>query len=396
MKAAIIHDWLTGMRGGEKCLEVFCEIFPDADLYTLIHIPGSVSKTIEDRNIKTSFIQNLPFVKSHYRFFLPFFPYAIESFNLKGYDLILSSSHCVAKGIIPPPDAPHISYIYTPMRYVWDLYDDYFGGERSGWFSKKTMGILAHYLRMWDAASSNRVDHFAAISNHVAKRVEKYYRRNADVIYPPVDCSKFTLSEKSEDFYLMVSAFAPYKRLDIAIDAFNRTGFKLKIIGDGQDEERLKGLAKSNIEFLGWQDDNVLKEYYGRCKAFVFPGEEDFGITPLEAMASGKPVIAYAKGGALETVIPINQGQGARGKPAPASSKQGGQVNPSTGLFFYEQTPEALIEAVNYFEENQGGFDKGSIRNHAMKFDRAIFKDKIKNYIMEKYEEFYRTKKGNF
>ncbi|MBI3815803.1 MAG: glycosyltransferase [Nitrospinae bacterium] len=409
MKVAIIHDWLTGMRGGEKCLEVFCEIFSDADLYTLIHIPGSVSKTIENRNIKTSFIQKLPLARKHYRFFLPLFPLAIERFSLKGYDLILSSSHCVAKGIIPPPDVPHISYIYTPMRYVWDLYQDYFGGEKAGWLSKKAIGILAHYLRMWDVTSSNRVDYFAAISRHVAKRVEKYYRRKAEVIYPPVDCDKFSLSEIPPSplltspfsppskgggmggglkggeggFYLIISAFAPYKRLDIAIEAFNRTDFKLKIIGDGQDEKRLKGLAKSNIEFLGWQDDNVLREHYAKCKALVFPGEEDFGIVPLEAMASGKPVIAYGKGGALETVIPINQRQEARGKK---------QEEKPTGVFFYEQTPEGLIEAVKYFEENENRFNKNSIRNHALKFDRAIFKEKIRSYIMEKYEEFYRTK----
>src|SRR3990172_2447787 len=326
MKVAIIHDWLTGMRGGEKCLEVFCEIFPDADLYTLIHIPGSVSRVIENRNIKTSFIQKMLGAIKHYRFYLPLFPLAIESFNLKGYDLIISSSHCVAKGIIPPQSVVNICYIYTPMRYVWDLYEDYFNKERTGWFFRKAIRIFAHYLRMWDFTSSGRVDYFAAISNHVVKRIKKYYRRNAEVIYPPVDCDKFSLSEKAEDFYLIVSAFAPYKRIDIAIEAFNRLGLGLKIIGEGQDEKNLMRIARQNIEFLGWQDDNTLKEYYSKCKALIFPGEEDFGIVPVEAMASGRPVIAYGKGGAVETVIPLNAWT--RGDNQKSEEKP-------TGIFFY-------------------------------------------------------------
>ncbi len=385
MKVAIIHDWLTGMRGGEKCLEVFCELFPDADLYTLIHTNGSTTKIIEDRNIKTSFIQKIPGVEKHYRSFLPLFPLAIEGFDLKGYDLILSSSHCVAKGIIPPPNAIHISYVHTPMRYVWDSYHHYFGKGRVNWFSGKVISIFAHYLRMWDATSSNRVDYFIANSNHVAKRIEKYYRRKSDVIYPPVDCDKFSLSEKAEDFYLIVSAFAPYKRIDIAIEAFNRLGLRLKIIGEGQDEKRLKKFAKSNIEFLGRQYDNTLKEYYSKCKALIFTGEEDFGIVPVEAMASGRPVIAYGKGGAVETVIPLNQKTEDR--------RQKTEENRPTGIFFYEQTAEALIGAVKFFEDNQREFDRNSIRNHALRFDRKIFKEKIRNYITEKYEEFYRTKK---
>lgn len=377
MKTAIVHDWLTGMRGGEKVLEVFCEIFPDADIFTLMHIPGSVSKVIEDRNIKTSFIQSLPLSATRYRHYLPILPLAIEKFNMKGYDLIVSISHCVAKGIIPPPDALHISYVHSPMRYVWDMYEDYFGRGRAGWFSKAMLIIFAHYLRMWDVSSSSRVDYFIANSNHVAKRIEKYYRRTAEVIYPPVDCSKFEISDGVEDFYLMVSAFAPYKRIDLAIEVFNRLGLPLKVIGDGQVTKKIKRLAKSNVEFLGWQNDEILKSYYAKCKALIFPGEEDFGIVPLEAMSSGRPVIAYGRGGVLETVVPLNRYQDKY----------------PTGVFFYEQTPDALIEAVKLLEENQEIFNSDMIRSHALGFDREIFKKKVKDYIHERYKEFNRDKR---
>lgn len=383
MKVAIIHDWLTGMRGGEKVLEVFCELYPDADLYTLIHLPGSTSKAIESMDIKTSYLQGIPGISKRYRSFLPLFPHAVEGFDLKGYDIVLSSSHCVAKGVIPHPGAMHVSYIHSPMRYVWDLYQEYFGKGRAGWLSRKAISIFAHYLRIWDVTSSARVDHFIANSGHVARRVEKYYRRSADVIYPPVDCGRFGVSQRDDDFYLIVSAFAPYKRLDIAIEAFNSLGLPLKIIGEGQDEKRLRGLARSNIEFLGWQKDDLIKECYSGCKALLFPGVEDFGIVPVEAMASGRPVIAYGKGGVTETVVPLNKPEvGAYGY----TPVQGSEENP-TGVFFYEQTVEALIGAVKIFEENQDRFDKKAIRDHSLRFDRGIFKNKIRAYVSGKYEE---------
>ncbi len=371
MKVAIVHDWLTGMRGGEKVLEVFCELFPDADLFTLLHIKGSVSEIIEKRNIKTSFIQKLPFVEKRYRHYLPLFPSAIEQFDLRGYDLILSCSHCVAKGVIPPPYAINISYIHTPMRYVWDMYSDYFNENRVGIFTRFVMPIFANYLRMWDVTSSSRCDHFIANSRYVAQRIKRYYNRDADVIYPPVNAERFMSSENLSDYFLIISAFAPYKRIDIAIEAFNRLGFSLKIVGTGQDERRLKGMAGENIEFLGWRNEDELVELYSRCRALIFPGEEDFGIVPVEAMASGRPVIAYGKGGALETVIPLEV---SRGK---------GQGSP-TGIFFYEQTPEALIEAVSIFEKNSDKFDSKAIRNHTLKFDKKIFKENIRDYIAEK------------
>ena len=267
MKIAIVHDWLTGMRGGERVLEVFCELFPQAHLYTLLHIPGSVSPLIERMPIKTSFIQNLPFSKGGYRKYLPLFPLAVESFDLKGYDFILSCSHCVAKGIIPPPDALHISYVLTPMRYAWDMYSDYFGGTRNRWIP-----FFMHYLRMWDVTSSQRVDHFLCVSKHVKNRIKNFYRREAEVIHPPVDTRRFTIQDRRGDFFLIVSALTPYKRIDLAIEAFNQLGYPLRIIGSGPDEKRLRSMARSNVAFLGWQPDDVVADFYSKCRALIFPG----------------------------------------------------------------------------------------------------------------------------
>jgi glycosyltransferase involved in cell wall biosynthesis len=366
MRVAIVHDWLTGMRGGERCLEVFCELFPQAHLYTLVYIPGSVSSLIAQMPIKTSFIQNLPFSRSGHRKYLPLFPMAIERFNLKGYDLILSCSHCVAKGIIPPPDGLHISYVLTPMRYAWDMYGDYFGEKKN-----RMVTFFFHYLRMWDVTSSQRVDYFLCISKHVENRIRKFYRREAEVIHPPVDTKRFKLQDKKEDYFLIVSNFAPYKRVDLAIEAFNRLGYPLKIIGLGPEEKKLRSKARSNVEFLGWLPDGAVADWYSRCRALIFPGEEDFGIVPLEAMACGKPVIAYGRGGALETIIPYDQ-------------KVESAEKPPTGVFFQEQNVDALIDAVKWFGRIEPEFDPAAIRNHALQWDREIFKEKIKKSIFEK------------
>ena len=380
MKIAIIHDWLTGMRGGEKCLEVLCKLYPSADIFTLLHIPGKVSPVIESHRIHTSFIQNLPFSKSKYRYYLPLMPFAIEAFDLKGYDLILSSSHCVAKSVKPGPSSMHICYCHTPMRYIWDQFDQYFGKGKSSWFAATAMKFIRGWLQRWDVKTSRRVNHFIANSRHVQKRIKKYYNQEAAIIHPPVDTGLFTpdTNEKKENYFLIVSAFAPYKRLDLAVNAFNQLNLPFFVIGEGQDSKRLKEMAKPNIHFEGWLDNTQIRSYFARCRAFIFCGEEDFGITLLEAQAMGRPVIALGRGGALETVVPDSQSWKLEtGIDKIATSKP-------TGVFFYEQTPEALIKAIQHFESIESQFDANAIRTHAQKFDVSVYTERMKTFIEKK------------
>lgn len=303
-------------------------------------------------------------MKRHYRSYLPLFPLAVESFRLEGYDLVISTSHCVARGVIPNPEAVHVSYCFTPMRYIWDRRFDYFG--RLGVVKGAVVGFVLHYLRRWDVSTVPRTDHFLAISEFVRKRILSYYGRNAAVVYPPVDCRRFQPAQRRGEYYLLMSAFAPYKRMDQAILAFNRLGRRLLIVGKGQEEKRIKRLAGRNIEVLGWVPDERLPALYAGCRALIFPGIEDFGLIPVEVQAAGRPVIAYGEGGVLESVVPYVD-----------------REHPGSGLFYGEQTPEAIIKAVRAFEKVEDDFDPQWIHQHAMRFGRERFTREFSAHIDE-------------
>lgn len=371
IKVALIHDWLNGMRGGEKCLEEIIKLFPEADLFTLIHTKGKLSPQIERMNIETSFIQRLPFSEKHYRYYLPFFPLAIESFDLREYQLVISTSHCVAKGVITRPETCHICYCFTPMRYAWDQYHSYFG-HLSG-PKASLMDFFLSRLRTWDISSSNRVDHFMTISHYVGRRIWKYYRRQAQVVYPPVDSDFFSLSSDEGSYYLVVSALTPYKRLDLVVKAAGDLAWPVKIVGTGPEEGRLRKMAGANVEFLGWLKQDDLRSAYQGCRAFLFPGEEDFGLTPLEAMSCGKPVIGFGRGGVTETVIPFD---GHKGK----------NLNP-TGVFFDSQDPKSLAAAVRLYEENRTAFDPDQIRMRALNFSPDRFRKSMIKAINESFNK---------
>jgi glycosyltransferase involved in cell wall biosynthesis len=372
-RIALVHDWLTGMRGGERCLEVFCEIFPDADLFTLVHLPGVMSPTIERMSIHTSWLQYMPHVGRYYRYLLPLFPLAIRQFRLAQYDLVLSSSHAVAKGVRCRDRPLHVCYCFTPMRYIWDQSHIYFPRPQ---FSRVQWALLQaafRYLRAWDVKTAQDVDEFIAISNHIAAKIRAYYNRGATVIPPPVDCGFFKPDfpqGQPDGSFLLVSALVPYKRVDLAVQAFNRLRLPLVVIGTGPERQRLERLATSYARFIGWQPDEVVREYYRRCQALIFPGEEDFGIVPLEAQACGRPVIAFGKGGVLETVIALNR-----------PTVEGGPDAAPTGVFFYEPTVEALCDAVSLFQRHSTAFSPDAMRGNALRFNRPMFKEKIKTFL---------------
>lgn len=363
MKVALVHDWLNGMRGGEKVLEQFCELFPGATIFTLFFEPEKISQTIRSHRVVSSPLQSLPLTKKYYRYFLPFFPWAIGRFELKGYDLVISISHCAAKGVRVPGKTPHICYCLSPMRYIWDHFDSYF--KNKGIFSPVRLGMkmLRHPLQRWDAKTAEKIDFFIAISRYISKKIKQYLHRDSIIIHPPVNtdffCPDFKEKPEKRNYFLVVSALAPYKKVGLVVDTFRKRGEKLVIVGSGPRLKSLKNGAPRNVRFLGWQTDEKLLELYRNCKALIFAQEEDFGIAPLEAMACGKPVIAYEAGGALETVVP--------GK---------------TGVFFKAQTEESLAGALDAFREE--AFDPGEIRAHALGFSNENFRNAIKAYLKEK------------
>jgi glycosyltransferase involved in cell wall biosynthesis len=302
LRVAIIHDWLTGMRGGERVLEAICELVPQATIYTLLHVPGKISDTIARHPLRTSFVQRLPRAERYYRYYLPVFPLAVEQFTLDDYDLVISSSHCVAKSVITPPRVRHLCYCHTPMRYAWDQFEHYFGARRVGLVSHAARPILRHLAR-WDAATSGRPDRYVANSQYVAERIRRYYNRAASIVHPPVDTSFYTpLAQAPEPYFLIVSALVPYKRIDVALSAAQRLRVPLKIVGEGPERARLEANAGRGIQFLGRLPDTEVRELYRRATAVLVPWEEDFGIVPVEAQACGRPVVALGRGGVLDSV----------------------------------------------------------------------------------------------
>lgn len=358
MRVALVHDYLNQYGGAERVLEAFCQIFPQAPIYTLLYDKEKTGWAFEARRIRTSFLQKIPLLKSHHRPFLMLMPLAIEQFDLSQYDLVLSDSASYAKGVVTQPSSLHICYCHTPIRYAWDDSHKYI--EEFGYpgLVKKIIPFFMNYIRLWDEQAAQRVDEFIANSQFVAKRIKKYYHRDSKVIHPPVKTNLFYLADQLDNYFLMAGRFLPYKRFDLAIEAFNQLGLPLKIIGDGPERRKLQRKAKGNIEFVGLVSDDKLKDYYARCQAFIFPQEEDFGITAVEAMAAGRPVIAYQAGGALEIV------------------QQG-----ITGLFFKEQTAGHLIETLRKFKPTD--FNPKLIREKAMEFDQERFKERIKEFIYE-------------
>lgn len=365
MKVCIIHYWWMSNRGGESVCAALAELFTDADIFLHVSddtVVKSVLPSSFTGSIKKTFIEKLPFSGKHYQKYLPLMPLALEQLDLSDYDLVLSSESGPAKGVITRPDAVHICYCHSPMRYVWDMYHEYCGS--AGRLIRLLFPFIAHRLRIWDRLSADRVDHFIANSGFVASRIRKFYRRDSDVIFPPVNVSEFSAELSRGEFYLSLGQLVPYKRADLTVETFNRLGLPLVVVGEGELYETLKSKAGPNVTVMGRQPFEVIRDLLQRCKGLIFPGVEDFGIVPVEAMASGAPVIAYARGGALETVI-----------------------DGITGIHFHEQTVEGLMDAVGKLERGDLEFDPKVLRTHAEKFSKERFKQQMQEFIEQRLKE---------
>lgn len=376
-KIALTADWLVSYAGAERVIKELIDLYPNLDLFSVVDFLSDESRThFQGKRATTTFIQRLPKAETSYQKYLPLMPVAIEQLDVSAYDIVLSSSHAVAKGVLTGPDQMHISYVHSPIRYAWDLQHQYL---REAKLDKGLKGIIAKYLlhkiRLWDYRTANGVNHFIANSHFIARRIIKVYGRNADVIYPPVDVRRFILNENKEDYYVTASRLVPYKRIDLIVDAFAAMpNKKLIVIGDGSEMSKIKSKATTNVEILGFQPNEIMRDYMKNAKAFVFAAEEDFGITPVEAQACGTPVIAFGKGGSLETIRPYG-------------------VNKPTGVFFAEQTVPSLIDAINLFENIFDKITPENCRENALRFSVDIFKDTFSKYIDEKWSEFNVAKK---
>ena len=365
MKVALVHDFLLKLGGAERVLEVFASMYPDAPIFTLLYDEEKCESVFPKERVQTSFLQKLPgFVRSRQRYLFPLMPRAIESFDFSEYDLILSSSNAYAHGILTPSHSLHISYCHSPMRYAWDYTHEYMDEQNVGAVKSYVASKLIHGVRYWDQIAADRADVYIANSDHVRKRIKKYYRQDADVIYPPVRTSKFRASDSNEDYFLIVSALTPFKKIDRAVQLFNKIQKRLVVIGGGNQEEYLKAMAGPTVDILGRKDDATVREYLSNCRAYVMPAEEDFGIAPVEAMACGKPVLAYGAGGVLETVIP--------GK---------------TGELFYDPSLASMEDALGRLIVNEPDYNPNVIRRHALQFSEKKFQEHMQSFIQEKVSQ---------